>query len=337
VVQKNFDMSAHSALSTLHSALQSRTPIGRRTALYCGARGMFGLWAAVRLGAAAGALESLAGCYKAPGTAREQFIYLSPEKEIEMGVKAFREILRSAPLSTNPEVNDLVHRVGRRIADAANKPEYHWEFAVIEEPSMVNAFALPGGKVAVFTGILPLAKSDAGLATIMGHEVAHALQRHGAERMSRSVLEQIAQLGTLAAAATGAIDPGVMQGIQSAYGVGFSLPFNRKQESEADYIGLQLMAKAGYDPREALPFWERMSGCPRKLIGKLCFRSAGSIPEFLSTHPSDVTRMNQIEAWLPNALQYYHPGQAPGAPLAPGIPEPPYQPPIGPPVPRRTG
>jgi len=312
------------------------TPVGRRTALYCGARGMLGLWAAVRLGAAAGALESLAGCYKAPGTARDQFIYFSPEKEIEMGVKAFREILRSAPLSTNPEVNDLVHRVGRRIADAANKPDYHWEFAVIDEPKMVNAFCLPGGKVAVFTGILPIAKNEAGLATVMGHEVAHALQRHGAERMSRSVLEQIAQLGTLAAAATGAIDPGVMQGIQSAYGIGFSLPFNRTQESEADYVGLQLMARAGYDPREALPFWERMSGCPRKMIGTLCFRSASSIPEFLSTHPSDVTRMNQIEAWLPNALQYYHPGQAPIAPAAPGVLEPPYQPPIGPPVPRRT-
>lgn len=305
-------------------------PIGRRAALYSGARGMLGLWAALRLGAAAGALESLAGCYKAPGTARDQFIFLSPEKEIEMGVKAFRDILRSAPLTTNPEINDLVHRVGQRIADAANKPDYHWEFAVIEEPNMINAFCLPGGKVAVFTGILPIAKNEAGLATVMGHEVAHALQRHGAERISRNVLEQIAQLGTLAAAATGAMDPGVMQGIQSAYGVGVSLPFNRKQESEADYVGLQLMAKAGYDPREAVPFWERMSGCPRKMIGTLCFRSANSIPEFLSTHPSDVTRINQIEAWIPGAMQFYHPGQAPEAPAAPNAPAPPYHPPIGP-------
>lgn len=315
----------------------AETPIGRRTALYCGARGMLGLWAAVRLGAVAGALGSLAGCYKAPGTAREQLIFLSPEKEIAMGVKAFHEVLRSAPLSTNPEVNDLVHRVGRRIADAANRPDYHWEFAVIHDPKTVNAFCLPGGKVAVFTGILPIAKNEAGLATVVGHEVAHALERHGAERMSRGIIEQIAQLGTLAAAATGTIDPGVMQGIQSAYGIGVSLPFNRKQESEADFIGLQLMAKAGYDPREALPFWERMSGCPRKMIGTLCFRSASSIPEFLSTHPSDVTRMNQIEAWLPGALQFYNPGEAPIAPAGPGTPEPPYQPPIGPTMPRRTG
>jgi predicted Zn-dependent protease len=312
-------------------------PIGRRAALYCGARGLAGLWGLLGTGAAAGALSSLAGCYKAPGTARDQFIYISPEKEIAMGVSAFRDILRSAPLSLDPDVNDMVHRVGKRIADAANKPEYHWEFAVIEEPRMINAFCLPGGKVAVFTGILPVTRDDTGLATVMGHEVAHALQRHGAERISRSVLEQIAQLGTLAAAATGAIDPGVMQGIQSAYGVGVSLPFNRKQESEADYIGLQLMAKAGYDPREAVNFWERMSGCPKKMIGTLCFRSATSIPEFLSTHPSDVTRINQIEAWLPNAMQYYHPGAVPGPAPSPGAPEPPYQPIIGPPAPKRIG
>ncbi len=313
------------------------TPIGRRAALYCGARGLLGLWGLLCAGSAAGALGSLSGCYKAPGTARDQFIYISPEKEIAMGVSAFRDILRSAPLSTNPETNDLVHRVGRRIADAANKPEYHWEFAVIEDPHTINAFCLPGGKVAVFTGILPITKDEAGLATVMGHEVAHALERHGAERISRGILEQIAQLGTMAAAASGAINPAVMQGIQSAYGVGVSLPFNRKQESEADYIGLQLMAKAGYDPREAVPFWERMSGCPRKMIGTLCFRSAASMPEFLSTHPSDVTRINQIEAWLPNAMQYYHPGSAPSAPAAPGAPEPPYQPLIGPPVPLRIG
>ena len=313
-------------------------PIGRRAALYCGARGLFGLWAALRTGAAAGALQSLAGCYKAPGTARDQFIYISEEKEIDMGVRAFRDILRSAPLSDNPEVNDLVHRVGQRIANVANKPEYHWEFAVIQDDKMVNAFCLPGGKVAVFTGILPIAKNEAGLATVMGHEVAHALQRHGAERMSRSVLEQIAQLGTIAAAASGHLDPGVMQGMQSAYGVGVSLPFNRKQESEADYIGLQLMAKAGYDPREAVPFWERMSGCPRRMIGTLCFRSTALIPEFLSTHPSDITRINQIELWAPDALRYYHPSAEPIGPSAPAGPPPPYQPPIGPPrPPSRTG
>lgn len=247
------------------------------------------------------------GCQKAPGTARDQLIYISEEKEIALGLSAFREVLKSARLSRDPEVTLMVNRIGQRIAKAANKPEYVWEFAVIQDDEQINAFALPGGKVAVFTGILKYTKTEAGLATVMAHEVAHALQRHGAERYSRGILEQIGQIGALAGAAAGGVDPGLAIGAMSAYGVGVSLPNSREQETEADYIGLQLMAKAGYDPREAVPFWERMSGCPRKLIGKYCFRSQSSIPEFLSTHPSDVSRINQIEAWLPQALKWYHP------------------------------
>ncbi|MDR4502729.1 MAG: M48 family metallopeptidase [Nitrospirales bacterium] len=250
---------------------------------------------------------ALNACQKAPGTARDQFIYISEEKEIALGLSAFREVLASAPLSTNPEITLMVNRVGRRIAAAANKPTYHWEFAVIQDDEQINAFALPGGKVAIFTGILKYTKNEAGLATVMAHEVAHALQRHGAERYSAGILEQIAQIGTLAGAAAGGVDPGVAIGAMSAYGVGVALPNSRKQESEADYVGLQLMAKAGYDPREAVKFWERMSGCPRKMIGRFCFRSNAAVPEFLSTHPSDVTRINQIEAWLPKALEFYHP------------------------------
>ena len=246
-----------------------------------------------------------------------------------MGVNAFREVLRQAPLNMNPEINEMVHRVGQRIAAAANKPEYHWEFAVIQDDKTINAFALPGGKVAVFTGLLKYTKNEDGLATVMGHEVAHALQRHGAERMSRNILEQIAQIGAMAGAVTGAVDPGVLQGAMSAYGVGVSLPFNRKQESEADFIGLRLMAQAGYDPREAVPFWERMSGCPRNMIGTLCFRSAAAIPEFLSTHPSDVSRIRQLEAWVPDALRFYRPANEPAG-QAPASPPPRYQPEIGP-------
>ena len=302
------DRRKETTLSTELSALDSAVPVGRRTVLYLGARGAV---AAVGALGCLGALSSLTGCVRAPGTARDQLIFISEDKEIAMGVRAYREILRQAPLSANPEINELVNRVGRRIAAAANKPEYHWEFAVIQDDRTINAFALPGGKVAVFTGILKITQTEAGLATVMGHEVAHALQRHGAERMSRSVLDQIVQLGAMGAAATGAVDPSVVQGVSSAYGVGVVLPFNRKQESEADFIGLRLMAHAGYDPNEAVPFWERMSGCPRKLIGTLCFRSAASIPEFLSTHPSDVTRMNQIEAWIPDAMRFYQPATTP--------------------------
>ena len=304
-----------SVLNTEHSALLSR-----RALLGLGLRGVVGLCFGGSL------LSLLSGCYRAPGTAREQLIFISEDKEIGMGVRAFREVLRSAPLTANPEINEMVNRVGRRIADAANKPEYHWEFAVIQDDQTINAFCLPGGKVAVFTGIIKVTENEAGLATVMGHEVAHALQRHGAERMSRSVLEQIAQLGAMAGAVTGAVRPDVVQGLQSAYGIGVSLPFNRKQESEADLIGLRLMASAGYDPHEAVSFWERMSGCPRKMIGKLCFRSAAAIPEFLSTHPSDVTRINQIEAWIPDAMRFYQPGATP----PPHAPEPPRDHFIGP-------
>lgn len=298
-------------------------PVGRRTVLYLGARGAFSACAAL------GLFGSIVGCYRAPGTGRDQLIFISEEKEIKMGVTAFREVLRQAPLNMNPEINEMVHRVGQRIAAAANKPEYHWEFAVIQDDKTINAFALPGGKVAVFTGLLKYTKNEDGLATVMGHEVAHALQRHGAERMSRNILEQIAQIGAMAGAVTGAVDPGVLQGAMSAYGVGVALPFNRKQESEADFIGLRLMAQAGYDPREAVPFWERMSGCPRNMIGTLCFRSAAAIPEFLSTHPSDVSRIRQLEAWVPDALRFYRPANEPAG-QAPASPPPRYQPEIGP-------
>ena len=288
--------------------------VNRRTLLLVGLQG------ALCVSASSGLLAALAGCYKAPGTARDQLIFISEEKEMAMGVNAFHEVLREARLNENPEVNEMVHRVGERIAIAANKPEYHWEFAIIQDDRIVNAFALPGGKVAVFTGLLKYTKTEAGLATVMGHEVAHALQRHGAERVSRGILEQIAQLGALAGAAAGHVDPGVAIGAMSAYGVGVSLPFNRRQESEADYIGLRLMAQAGYDPREAVPFWERMSGCPRNMIGKLCFRSQAAIPEFLSTHPSDITRINQIEQWTPEALRYYKPSGKPSPLPAPIVP-----------------
>lgn len=296
--------------------------LDRRQFLFLSAQCMLGAWAA------GGLLGALTGCVRASGTARDQMIFISEEKEIQMGVKAYREVLRGTRLNENPEINEMVNRVGQRIAAAANKPEYHWEFAVIQEDRMVNAFALPGGKVAVFTGLLPITKTEGGLATVMGHEVAHALQRHGAERMSRGILEQIAQVGAMAGAVTGAVNPQAVMAMQSAYGVGVSLPFNRAQESEADYIGLKLMAKAGYDPREAVPFWERMSGCPRNMLGKLCFRSQSAVPEFLSTHPSDISRIKNLEAALPDALRLYQP--ALDTPATPVVPHEPYRPLIGP-------
>lgn len=291
--------------------------IGRREALDRTMRlaaGTCGLFAA------GGFLEFLEGCSRAPITGRDQFILpnYTEEKERELGIEAYRDVLRHYPLSTDTEINAMVRRVGERIAVAANRPDFEWEFAVIKDDKTINAFALPGGKVAFFTGILKLTKDETGIATVMGHEVTHALYRHGVERISRSWIEQAVQLGALAGAATGKVNPAVLQGVLSAYGVGVALPFNRTQESEADFIGLQLMAKAGYDPREAVSFWERMSGCPRHLIGKLCFRSGAGVPEFLSTHPSEETRIKNMERWAPDMMKYYHP-----APEAPSSPAPP--------------
>ena len=271
------------------------------------------MWQLARYGAgtcglclSGGFLASLAACYRAPTTGRDQLIFFSEEKEMRMGIEAYRDVLKHYPLSTNTENNAMLRRVGERIAAAANRPDYDWEFALIQDDKTVNAFALPGGKVAFFTGILKHTQNEAGIATVMGHEVTHAIQRHGVERMSRGIVEQVASLGALAGAATGKIDPQVVLGTLSAYGVGVSLPFNRAQESEADFIGLRLMAQAGYDPHEAIAFWERMSGCPRNMIGKLCFRSGAGIPEFLSTHPSEESRIKNIEHWIPQMMQYYH-------------------------------
>ena len=285
--------------------------IGRREALAKALRLTAGLCGVCLTG---GLLDLLTGCTRAPITGREQLIFFSEETENKMGIDAYRDVLRQFPLSTNPEANAMIRRVGERIAAAANKPSYDWEFALIQDDKIINAFCLPGGKVAFFTGILKHTQNEAGVATVMGHEVTHAIQRHGVERISRGIIEQIAQFGAIAGAATGKVDPRAVQGVLMAYGVNASLPFNRAQESEADYIGLRLMAQAGYDPHEAIAFWERMSGCPRNMIGKLCFRSGAGVPEFLSTHPSEETRIKNIERWIPEAMHYYNP--PPDAPPA---------------------
>jgi predicted Zn-dependent protease len=234
----------------------------------------------------------LFACQTVPVTGRQQLILLSAAEETRMGLSAYEQILKEETLSQDPQVNAMVGRVGRRIAEVANRPDFQWEFRVIEKDE-ANAFALPGGKVAVYTGILKYTQTEAGLAVVMGHEVAHALARHGGERMSQSML---AQLGlTVGDIALGGVNPTVMQAVNVAYGIGVQLPFGRRQESEADHIGLVLMAKAGYDPNEAVPFWQRMSS------GK----TGNAPPEFLSTHPSGTTRIRQLREWMPEALQYY--------------------------------
>ena len=189
--------------------------------------------------------------------------------------------------------------MGKRIADATGRTDYQWEFKVLDEPQ-VNAFCLPGGKVAVYTGILPITRDDAGLAAVLGHEVAHAVARHGGERMSQTILVQTGLAATQTALAGN--DPIVVQSVTALLGAGASvgllLPWSRSQESEADHLGLIYMAKAGYNPIAARDLWVRMGAASR---------NSAAPPAFLSTLPSAATRVTQIEGWMPEALQYYRP------------------------------
>ncbi len=231
-----------------------------------------------------------------PVTGRSQLILISSEEEVQLGLSSYQEIMGQSTLSSDPDLNEMVKRVGFRIAEVSNRPEYNWEFNVVQNDDMVNAFALPGGKVAVYTGILPYTQNENGMAAVLGHEVAHALARHGGERISTGILAQIGLLGLNLAMASK--DPKVVQSVNEAFGLGVNvgvlLPFNRHQETEADHIGLFLMAKAGYDPREAVKFWQRMG------------RAGGKKPpEFLSTHPADQKRIRQIQEWLPEAMAVY--------------------------------
>lgn len=237
-------------------------------------------------------------CYKAPVTGRSQFIILSQSEENQLGLAAFQQVLKEEEISNNPRYNNAVTRVGQRIAAVSDTPAYNWDFKVLDDDEQINAFALPGGKVGVYTGILPVAETDAGLATVMAHEVAHVAARHGGERVSADVLAQIGAVGL--SAALGGSDPWVSTAIMQAYGVGVNvgglLPFSRSQEAEADRIGLVYMAKAGYDPRESIAFWQRMDAAVK---GK------SQPPEFLSTHPGYGTRISNLQRWLPEALPYY--------------------------------
>lgn len=242
----------------------------------------------------------LAACQTVPITGRSQLQLLGERQELQLGLTAYRDTLKKEKISADPRLNEQVQRVGRRIAEATGKRDYQWEFKVVEDDKTVNAFCLPGGKVAVYTGMLPVTRDDAGLAAVMGHEVAHAIARHGGERMS----QQLAVEGLVAAAAIGLAerDSGkatLYAGLLGAgAAVGVLLPYSRLQESEADRLGLIFMAKAGYDPRAAVDFWRRMAEAGK---GK------AKPPEFLSTHPADDTRIRQIGSWLPEALSYYRP------------------------------
>lgn len=249
--------------------------------------------------AIASVLLLFAACETVPITGRSQIMLLPEGNELAMGLDAYKEVLKKSRVSNDAGANAQVTRVGQRIAQATGRADYQWEFKVIED-KQVNAFCLPGGKVAVYTGILPVARDDAGLAAVLGHEVAHAIARHGGERVSQTLLVQTGLAATQAALTRG--DPATVQSVTSLLGAGASvgvlLPWGRAQESEADHLGLIYMAKAGYDPRAARDLWQRMDESSK---------GASRPPEFLSTHPLPATRIRQIEAWLPEALGHYKP------------------------------
>lgn len=230
-----------------------------------------------------------------PITGRSHLVDMTREQEMALGVQSYQDILSRSRVITEGQVVDLVRTIGRRLAQAAADvdPGFEWEFTVIES-DQANAFALPGGKTAVYTGLLPIAASHSGLAVVMGHEIAHAIARHGAERMAH---QKLVQIGAMAASvALGDMDYDTRRMIMGALGVGAQygvlLPFSRDHESEADYMGLLFVARACFDPTEAPRLWERM--------GKI---GGGKQPaEFLSTHPSHDTRIKQFREWMPEAL-----------------------------------
>ncbi|MBI4386309.1 MAG: M48 family metallopeptidase [Elusimicrobia bacterium] len=240
------------------------------------------------------------GCQTVPYTGRSHLLLISASEENALGTQAYQETLRKAKLSGDSEKINLLRRVGHRLAKAADKPNFQWEFNLIEDEKMINAFCLPGGKVAVYTGIWPVMQDEDGLAVVLGHEIAHALARHGAERMSQGML---ANFGGQALSVLLANQPARARELYGqAYGlgvgVGILLPYSRAQESEADHIGLILMVKAGYDPHHALKFWERMA----KATGEK--GENNPLTKYLRTHPVGEERQKNIERWIPEARKY---------------------------------
>lgn len=257
----------------------------------------------------------MASCETNPYTGRNQLLMTSMAEEANLGSQAYSQV-KSDPkvrLSQDPREIEPVKRVTARIIEAAKRSKYadvakqfQWEVTVIKEDKTANAFALPGGKIAVYTGIFPIAKTEAGLAAVMGHEVVHALARHGAERMSQNMVTQVGLQAANVALGVSGTNPLLGQAAMAALGagaqVGVLLPFSRKHESEADYIGILLAADAGYNPQESVHLWERME----QMSG------GGGPSEFLSTHPGHETRIQQLKQWMPEAMALYqrHPPAA---------------------------
>ncbi len=240
---------------------------------------------------------SLAACATVNGTGRSQMMWTSAAQENQLGAAAYTEVKQQEKVCTDPETIALVERVGKRLAAVAPQSGFTYEFVVLESPT-INAFCLPGGKVAVYTGILGLCGNEAALATVMGHEIGHAIARHGGERMSQGQAEQFGGQTLAAVLQLKGVSPTTSNLAMTAFGlgsqIGVLLPFSRTQELEADYLGLTYMAKAGYDPHEAVLFWQRFAGL-----------SSSGTPGFLSTHPASADRAKQLAEKMAEAERLY--------------------------------
>ncbi|MBD3806310.1 M48 family metallopeptidase [Sulfuricurvum sp.] len=231
----------------------------------------------------------LVGCTTTPVTNRTQFMMISPDQEMALGATEAKKVIQSSKIDTDKVLQDRVKRIGQKIAAVSGRSDFAWEFTVIQDDTP-NAFCLPGGKVFFYTGILKITENDDQIATVMGHEIAHALARHGAERMS---MQTASNVGAQILAAALNIPTQYQNLYAQAYGitsqVGLILPYSRKFEHEADQIGIYLMSKAGYNPAQALKFWENMARISK---------SSHKPPAFLSTHPADDARIREIRKYI---------------------------------------
>ena len=234
-----------------------------------------------------------------PETGRVTHVALNPQQEQQLGLQAYQQVLSKSEVVSSGPVVDAIQRVARRLAGAASeksRQQYNWQLSVVRS-NEVNAFCLPGGEIVVYTGILPVSQNAAGLATVMGHEMAHATSHHGAARLFKQNVTQTLMSG--AQFSFWNMDYQQQQAAMAALGAftkyGVSLPFSREDESEADHIGLLYMARAGYDPHHAVEFWQRMTQ-----------QAGGSQPpEFASDHPSHGRRVEQLQEWMPEAMKEY--------------------------------
>ncbi len=231
-----------------------------------------------------------------PETGRSARLGLTDSEETALGVQGFREIVSQSKVITSGPGYEQVMRVSGRLARVmTDTVRFDWQVAVIDDQAQ-NAFCLPGGKICVYTGILPITKTDDGLAVVLGHEMAHATCHHGAERVLRQNMTQSAMLGVQGS--IGDLDYQQQRSLMGLIGAGAQygvlLPFSRAHESEADLVGLKYMARAGYDPREAVAFWTRMAEASG---------GGGGQSEFASTHPLHETRIRQIQEWLPEVMK----------------------------------